>query len=431
VQRGGTIPNILPILSGRKGAFRANGADAFIKRLNEFGLSKTEAELYVHLLKYGPKGAGELARSLKTYRLDVYRKLASLIDKAMVSAKKESPSVYTAIDLDKALDSVLLARQRELSSMEEIKAQLLELANGTQPLPQDDLLAPKTVEIDDDLTFVQLLSMFGLRKKEAQLYVHLLKYGPKRVGDLARSMKTYREDVYRRCARLIDVGLATKIAEDSTRYVPVELNEALDAAFTAQEQELRRLQGIRQRLIEDARSVFGHGTNNAHSFKVLKTVGEVVTAMSQLINSADTSIIFIAPPRFNLISMGGFLDHLRYAVARGVRVRGVFDVESKNLSAAREFLCCGVELRHCKEYRGVTMVVADGKRSVSLIYADLKTAFSLDEKIAALQSVSVMQAEFLKSAFEMSWEQAATAEKRINQLLQLGSHDADTLSTTS
>ena len=40
---------------------------------------------------------------------------------------------------------------------------------------------------------IKLLSEFGLDEKEAQLYVHLLKYGPKRAGDLARFLKTYRE----------------------------------------------------------------------------------------------------------------------------------------------------------------------------------------------------------------------------------------------
>lgn len=36
----------------------------------------------------------------------------------------------------------------------------------------------------------KLLSELGLGEKEAQLYVHLLKYGPKRAGDLARSLET-------------------------------------------------------------------------------------------------------------------------------------------------------------------------------------------------------------------------------------------------
>ena len=58
------------------GAYGIN-AEPWIKLLSEFGLSEKEAQLYVHLLKSGPKRAGDLARSLGTYRLQVYRKLAT------------------------------------------------------------------------------------------------------------------------------------------------------------------------------------------------------------------------------------------------------------------------------------------------------------------------------------------------------------------
>ena len=79
----------------------------FITRLIGFGLSEKEAHLYFHLLKYGPKFASPLAKSLKTYREDVYRMLTSLIDKGMVRASLETPTVYTAVDLDIALDTAL------------------------------------------------------------------------------------------------------------------------------------------------------------------------------------------------------------------------------------------------------------------------------------------------------------------------------------
>jgi sugar-specific transcriptional regulator TrmB len=77
--------------------------DAFIARLIGFGLSEKEAQLYLHLLKYGPKTPSPLAKSLKTYREDVHRTLTSLIDKGMVHPSLDSPTIYTAVDLDTAL----------------------------------------------------------------------------------------------------------------------------------------------------------------------------------------------------------------------------------------------------------------------------------------------------------------------------------------
>jgi hypothetical protein len=216
--------------------------------------------------------------------------------------------------------------------------------------------------------------------------------------------------------------VATKTSEDSSRYVPVELDGALNNVIFAHKRELRRLQKVKQKVIEGASITLCERENVNESFKLVKTVGEVITAISQLINSAEMSLIFVAHPRFSLISMGGFQNQLRCAVARGVHVRGVLDIYPRNALVAREYLSCGVELRHKGHYDGMTMVIADGKRSISLIYADLKTALSLDENVAALWSDSIAQAEFLMSAFEMTWTQAINAEEHMDQLLRQDPH---------
>jgi sugar-specific transcriptional regulator TrmB len=388
------------------------------KLLSEFGLDEKEAQLYVHLLKYGPKRAGDLARSLKTYRLQVYRKLARLIDKTMVTAMRESPSVYTAVNLGDALNAVLLPRQHELRRMEEIKRELIVLANGTQFFASDENAPSRALALDNEQAITKLLSEFGLDEKEAQLYVHVLKHGPKRAGDLARSLKTYREDAYRRCARLIDAGMMVKSAGHSSCYTPVDLEDALDAAFTSRQCELRRLQSVKHELAADANGTLSRVASNTHAFKMLKTVGELFAAISQLINSAETSLVFVAHPRFNLITMGGFLDHLKCAAGRDVHVRGVLNVSVQNLSAGREYLNGGIELRHANQYCGMTLAVADGERSVCLIHAALKSALSLDENVAALWSDSIAQAQFLMSTFELAWEQASDAKERIDELLR-------------
>jgi sugar-specific transcriptional regulator TrmB len=416
-ERDDLMSNVFPTQSTHGGTPLVNGTESIVKMLNAFELNEKEAQLYVHLLKYGPKRASDLAQSLKTYRLEIYRKLTSLVNKNMVSAKTESPTVYSAVELNNALDNVLLSRQREIRSMEKIRA-LLKRVNGTPLSLRDVVLA-----IDDDRILVKFLTSLELNEKEAQLYVHLLKYGPKRASDLAQSLKTYREDVYRRCTHLTGVGLATKTSEDASRYVPIELDGALKNVLFNRQRELRRLQSIKQKLVEDISVTFWHKENVCSPFKLVKTVGELVTAISQLINSAEASILFVAHPRFNLFSMGGFQEHFRCAVTRGVKVRGILDIDPTNALVARGYLSCGVDLRHKDHYRGMTMVIADGKRSVSLIYTYLKTTLSLDENVAALWSESATQATFLTSAFEMTWTQAINAEEHIDQQLQRERHN--------
>lgn len=238
-------------------------AEQCTKLLSEFGLEEKEAQLYVHLLKYGPKPAGDLARFLKTYRLQVYRKLTSLLDKTMVTAKRQSPAMYAAVDLDDALDAVLLPHQYELRRLEAIKGELVTLTNSAQLHISDETSPSRVLALDNEQEFTKLLGEFRLGEKEAQVYVHLLKYGPRRAGDLARSLETYREDAYRRCARLIDAGMIVRSEEDSSCYAPVDLSDALDDALTSRQRELRRLQRVRHRVTGGRSGAFSRGADNA------------------------------------------------------------------------------------------------------------------------------------------------------------------------
>ena len=115
-------------------------------------------------------------------------------------------------------------------------------------MPQTKPPPSKALALDNEQELTKLLSELRFGKKEAQLYVHLLKYGPKRAGDLARSLETYREDAYRRCARLIDAGVIAKSGEDLSCYAPIDLVDALDDALTSQLCELHRLQRCKHEL---------------------------------------------------------------------------------------------------------------------------------------------------------------------------------------
>src|SRR5512136_2247186 len=102
--------------------------DEFIARLIGFGLSEKEAQTYLHLLRYGPKTPSPLAKSLHTYREDIHRTLTSLIEKGMVRPSLNSPTVYTAVDLETALGAALRKQESELREMEARKRELHELS---------------------------------------------------------------------------------------------------------------------------------------------------------------------------------------------------------------------------------------------------------------------------------------------------------------
>lgn len=99
-----------------------------VEKLEAFGLSAKEAHLYVLLLKYGPKTTGELAKMLRSYRVDIYRLVETLMEKGMIEESVEKPTKYAAVAVDAALAGAMMRRAYELRWMEENREEVLKLA---------------------------------------------------------------------------------------------------------------------------------------------------------------------------------------------------------------------------------------------------------------------------------------------------------------
>jgi sugar-specific transcriptional regulator TrmB len=65
--------------------------------------------------------------------------------------------------------------------------------------------------MDNEYEFITRLIRFGFSEKEARLYLHLLKYGPKPISVLAKSLKTYQEGIHRTLAALITRGVVSDL----------------------------------------------------------------------------------------------------------------------------------------------------------------------------------------------------------------------------
>jgi sugar-specific transcriptional regulator TrmB len=193
--------------------------DEFTTRLIGFGLSEKEARFYLYLLKYGPKTPSPLTKSLHTYREDVHRTLTSLIEKGMVRPSLDSPTVYAAVDLDKALDSAVKKHESELREMEARKQELQELAKQQQFRPSQEVSTFKIVKNMKELVGVSLSRTASIKEE----HIFVFPTGALPIGALAGITEAFATLV----ARGVRVRGIVDISGTDASYAETELVQEL------------------------------------------------------------------------------------------------------------------------------------------------------------------------------------------------------------
>ena len=195
----------------------------------------------------------------------------------------------------------------------------------------------------DDSEFITRLIGFGLSEKEAQLYLHLLKYGPKPTSLLAKSLKTYREDVHRTLIDLIDKGTVNPSLSTPTVYTAVDLDVALDLELKKHESELREMERRKQELRElSQQQQRFRPSEEVSTFKIIKSVKELVAVAASLVTSLQAGFLFVTPAdTIALASLFGISEAAKKLIERGGKVRGITNISYPIIEAVQELLDIG------------------------------------------------------------------------------------------
>ena len=263
-------------------------------------------------------------------------------------------------------------------------------------------------------------SELGLSEKEAQLYLHLLKYGPKSPSPLAKSLKTYRVDVHRTLTDLIEKGMVRPSLDSPTIYAAVDLDAALQAAVKKQESELREMEARRRELQQLSKRQRFRPSDEVKTFKVIKSIKELVGIANALTTACENEVILVSPEEVIAVaSLFGILDEIKKLIERGANFRMLTDVSYSAIEFVKEALDIGEEVRHLDGYRGVYFAVLDRKICLHGINLDIKH-LSLNQPIAMLYTDDPTYADYLKETFEMLWQQSVPAARRIEELQKQG-----------
>ncbi|MGZ4864888.1 MAG: TrmB family transcriptional regulator [Halobacteriota archaeon] len=278
--------------------------------------------------------------------------------------------------------------------------------------------------MSDESEFITRLMGFGLSEKEARTYLYLLKYGPKTPSPLAKSLKTYREDVHRTLTELIEKGMVRPSLDSPTIYAAVDLDAALEAAVRKHEAELREMEARRGQLQKLAKEQRFRPSDEVSTFKILKSVKDGLSESLSSLTSTEKEWIAVIPPLLTVLSSLFVIEDDKEFIGRGGRIRFITDITYPFVETIQEHLDVGMEIRHFDKYSGLMFFVFDDRIVMSGINVAIRSA-SLKEPVSILWSDDPTYAQYLVSTFELLWQQSIPAEKRIQELLKQGPPQID------
>jgi sugar-specific transcriptional regulator TrmB len=277
--------------------------------------------------------------------------------------------------------------------------------------------------MDDDAEFITRLTDFGLSEKEAQVYLRLLKYGPKTPSPLAKSLNTYSGDVHRTLNSLNDKGMVRPSLGSPTTYTAVDLCAALDSTVKKRESELREMEARKLELQELSRQQQFRGSGEVRTFKIIRSTKELVTLAMPLIESMEEEWLVAAPGLATVVaSLFGINDAAAEFIQRGGNAKTIVDISYPIIDHVQELLNISEKVRHIDK-QGVMFVVFDRRHSMTAI--NVPESPSLNAPMAALSTDDPAYAEYLAATFEMLWKQSVPADQRIKELLEGGPHTLD------
>lgn len=108
--------------------------NSILKGLQEFGLTQTEAKIYMFLAKNGSKKAIEITKNQKIPRTETYHILSNLQKKGIVTSTIDRPTKFQGVSFVDALSSLISNEQKKIESL---KIKQTELIRAWDLLPNN------------------------------------------------------------------------------------------------------------------------------------------------------------------------------------------------------------------------------------------------------------------------------------------------------
>ncbi len=262
----------------------------------------------------------------------------------------------------------------------------------------------------DVKALVERMAAYGLEEGEATVYYHLSRMGGARAVEVANAAKRKRPDTYRLLANLVLKGFAEKTLERPTRFLPIDIETALERLVAVRREQADELARQAVEVAQAWPQAHADGGPGQQRFTVYQGREQVQGLIRRMFAAARDEITVVASPG-GLANLGllPFFSSLEGEAAKQVHVR----VLTKPDGSRHESLVAlqGIaSIRHAELPSYHQMIIVDAKQIALFISSGRKVSTQGDVRtVLWLNTPDFVLAQ--KALFDEVWATALATEE--------------------
>jgi len=277
---------------------------------------------------------------------------------------------------------------------------------------------------------IGVLKDFGLTEKESEIYIFVAKNGAHKPGDISKSLRMHRTQVYHILKNLQNKGLMESTLEFPMRFTAVPFEKFVDLVAKLKLEEAHSFQNQKSDILAHWRSIAVETPPaTLEKFAVIEGGGHVYSRYLQVINDAEKEVLMIVTganmiQAMALANQGGLKALIIKTIKkRNIHFRILTYVSKENTYAIKQIIE-ELPAKHIKDILWRHINSADLLYQNLVIRDDEETIFSItpecsqltDREYKCLWTNSRAVVRSRKALFEEMWCNGIDVVKKIHEI---------------
>jgi sugar-specific transcriptional regulator TrmB len=179
------------------------------------------------------------------------------------------------------------------------------------------------------------LITFGLTSREANIYIHLARLGPKKANKIAEELKTHRTETYHALTALQNKGIVTATLERPINFVALPFEKAIEKIIKLEKEKVNLSEKRSQYLFKLWHSLPDTIDKEVpiRQFQIFEGIDQAYGKLNEIILNINSEICIMAS-KFNLarLDQEGILDQISEKnEKRRISIKLLTGLDSKKL----------------------------------------------------------------------------------------------------